>query len=210
LFSHGFPPDVGEGTADRPAGPATGAEPGPLTAAELEEFFRRPLVARLASVRPDGAPYVVPLWFEWDETDGSFWFVIREKARFMPNIMHEPRGCLSIAADTPPYSRAGDGAPHVFGGSWHVDVVDAERRERIEDGVDYGLRRGDAAGLAPALDAEGLTVVGCSASVTSTGGSYRRVAPRSPSKSRSAGSRIPRSGLSVRSARVRYPMEEHT
>jgi hypothetical protein len=39
---------------------------------------------------------------------------------------------------------------------WHVDVVDAERCERIEDGVDYGLRRGDAAGLARALDAEGL------------------------------------------------------
>jgi len=41
-------------------------------------------------------------------------------------------------------------------GGWHVDVVDAERCERIEDGVDFGLRRGDAAGLARALDAEGL------------------------------------------------------
>ena len=40
--------------------------------------------------------------------------------------------------------------------SWHVDVVDAKRCEYIEDGVDYGLRRGDAAGLAGALDAEGL------------------------------------------------------
>jgi hypothetical protein len=34
--------------------------------------------------------------------------------------------------------------------------VDAERREHIEDGVDYGLRRGDAAGLARALAAKGL------------------------------------------------------
>jgi hypothetical protein len=66
------------------------------------------------------------------------------------------------------------------------------------------------AGVVPALYAEGLTVVGCSTSVTPTGGSFRRVAPRSPSKSRSAGSWIPRSGLSVRSARARYPMEEHT
>jgi hypothetical protein len=48
-------------------------------------------------------------------------------------------------------------------------VVDPERRERIEEGVDYGPRRGDAAGPAPALDAEGLTVVGWSASVTSAG-----------------------------------------
>jgi hypothetical protein len=48
-------------------------------------------------------------------------------------------------------------------------VVDAERREGIEDRLDYGRRRGDAAGLARALDAEGLTVVGWSASVTSAG-----------------------------------------
>jgi hypothetical protein len=39
-------------------------------------------------------------------------------------------------------------------------VVDAERREGFEDRLDYGRRRGDAVGLARALDAEGLTVVG--------------------------------------------------
>ena len=40
------------------------------------------------------------------------------------------------------------------------------------------VRRGDAAGLARALDAEGLTVVGCSASVTSAAavtGAWHRV-----------------------------------
>jgi hypothetical protein len=45
-------------------------------------------------------------------------------------------------------------------------VVDVERCEGIEDRLDYGLRQ---AGLARALDAEGLTVVGWSASVTSAG-----------------------------------------
>jgi hypothetical protein len=54
-------------------------------------------------------------------------------------------------------------------GGWHVDVVDAERREGIEDRLDYGRWRGDTAGLARTLDAEGLTVVGWSASVTSAG-----------------------------------------
>jgi hypothetical protein len=48
-------------------------------------------------------------------------------------------------------------------------VVDVERCEGIEDRLDYGLQRGDAAGLARALDAEGLPVVGWSASVTSAG-----------------------------------------
>ena len=48
----------------------------------------------------------MPLWFQWDELDGSFWLVIREKARFVPNLLQEPRVCLSIAADSPPYTRA--------------------------------------------------------------------------------------------------------
>ena len=90
----------------RPGVLASGVEPGPLTKAEQREFFRRPLLARLATVRADGVPYVAPLWFEWDERDGSFWVVIREKARFVPNLLHEPRVCLSIAADVPPYTRA--------------------------------------------------------------------------------------------------------
>ena len=78
---------------------------GPLSAVERREFFKRPLLARLATVAPDGAPYVAPLWFEWKEDDGSFWFVIRERARFIPHILHEPRVCLSIASATPPYAR---------------------------------------------------------------------------------------------------------
>jgi PPOX class probable F420-dependent enzyme len=81
-------------------------KPGPLTDAEKRVFFQRPLIARLGTVDPDGAPYVVPVWFEWDERDGSFWIVIREKARFMPGLLREPRVCLSIAAESPPYTRA--------------------------------------------------------------------------------------------------------
>ena len=54
-------------------------------------------------------------------------------------------------------------------GGWHVDVVDVERREGIEDRLNYGRWRGDVAGLARALDTEGLTVVGWSASVASAG-----------------------------------------
>jgi len=67
---------------------------------------------------------------------------------------------------------------HAVRGGWHVDVVDAERCERIEDGVDCGLRRGDAAGLAGALDAGGFAAVGSSARVISNSGrSAARVSP---------------------------------
>ena len=87
-------------------GTTSDAPRGPLSPAEQRAFFQRPLLARLATVAPDGAPYVAPLWFEWNEHDGSFWFVIRERARFAPHILHEPRVCLSIASETPPYARA--------------------------------------------------------------------------------------------------------
>lgn len=78
-------------------------KPGPLTAAEQSDFLQRPLLARLATVQPDGAPFIVPLWFHWDGV--AFYLVVREKAQFVPNLRHEPRVCLSIAGETPPYAR---------------------------------------------------------------------------------------------------------
>ncbi len=86
-------------------GTTSDAPRGALSPAEQRAFFRRPLLARLATVAPDGAPYVAPLWYEWNEDDASFWFVIRERARFMSHILREPRVCLSIASETPPYAR---------------------------------------------------------------------------------------------------------
>ena len=97
--------DMVQHPSQAPAGATSDTPRGPLSAPEQCAFFRRPLLARLATVAPDGAPYIAPLWFEWTEEDGSFWFVIREHARFMPHILREPRVCLSIASETPPYAR---------------------------------------------------------------------------------------------------------
>ena len=47
-----------------------------------------------------------------------------------------------------------DGPPDPLGGGRHDDVVDAERAQRVDDGVHDRRGRGDAAGLADALDAE--------------------------------------------------------
>ena len=88
-----------------PSGATSDVPRGPLSLEEQRAFFKRPLLARLATVAPDGSPYIAPLWYEWDEEDGGFYFVIRERARFMPHILHDPRVCLSIASETPPYAR---------------------------------------------------------------------------------------------------------
>src|SRR5712691_12001376 len=51
-------------------------------------------------------------------------------------------------------SYCSDRTPDPLGNGWHVDVIDAEGGERVDDCIDNGLRRGDAPGLARALDAE--------------------------------------------------------
>jgi len=51
---------------------------------------------------------------------------------------------------------------------------DAKRRQRIKDRVDYRLRRGDAAGLGCALDAEQLKEDGLASRARVSLGSRRR------------------------------------
>ncbi|MBI2965586.1 MAG: pyridoxamine 5'-phosphate oxidase family protein [Chloroflexi bacterium] len=71
-----------------------------LTPQEVDAFLRTPVVARLATVRPDGAPYVVPVWQHWD---GRALYVIpRAKSRFVDYVRHEPRVALSCADDVDP------------------------------------------------------------------------------------------------------------
>src|SRR5207249_8884757 len=47
-----------------------------------------------------------------------------------------------------------DGPPHPLGRAGHLDVVDAQRPQRVDDRVDHRRGGGDRAGLADALDAE--------------------------------------------------------
>src|SRR6185312_2545481 len=50
--------------------------------------------------------------------------------------------------------RSPDRPPYPLRGGGHIDVLDAERGERVEHGGDDGLRRGDGAGLARPLNPE--------------------------------------------------------
>lgn len=75
----------------------------PLTKEEMDAFLAKGVVARLATVKADGAPYVVPLWHEWDGE--NLWLVPRNKSVFIQHIKREPRVCVSIALETNPYTR---------------------------------------------------------------------------------------------------------
>ncbi len=70
---------------------------GPLSSAELDEFLAQPLLLKLACVRPDGWPYVIPLWYAWDA--GKLYVVGRERAVWVDYIRREPRVGVLIDED---------------------------------------------------------------------------------------------------------------
>ena len=72
---------------------------GKLTAAELAEFLTQPWNARLATVTPEGRPYLTPVWFAFDEAQQVFYVVGRERAAFMAHIRHNSAVALHMADD---------------------------------------------------------------------------------------------------------------
>lgn len=65
-----------------------------VAALRVERFLETEPVIWLSTIRPDGAPHLVPTWFVWDgET-----IVIRSKreARKVRNLRHEPRAMLAL------------------------------------------------------------------------------------------------------------------
>jgi nitroimidazol reductase NimA-like FMN-containing flavoprotein (pyridoxamine 5'-phosphate oxidase superfamily) len=75
----------------------------PLTHEEIKEFLAGPIVARVAVVKPDGTPYLAPVWQEYDGE--VLYFIPREKSAFVPYIQVNPRLAISCALDNAPYTR---------------------------------------------------------------------------------------------------------
>ncbi|MBN1487577.1 MAG: helix-turn-helix domain-containing protein [Anaerolineae bacterium] len=74
-----------------------------MSTQELETFLSGPWAARLACVRPDGSPHVVPVWYEWHQDKflvvawpGSVW------ANF---VLQNPAVALTIDEPWPPLRR---------------------------------------------------------------------------------------------------------
>lgn len=76
--------------------PTAAAQPTPpaMTPAEMHAFLTRPLVARLATVRPNGAPQVFPMWFLFQ--DGVFYMSTRTQAAKPGHIRRNPRVAVVI------------------------------------------------------------------------------------------------------------------
>ena len=64
-------------------------------------LLERPLVADLATVRPDGTPQVNAMWFKWDGEHLLFTHLpSRQKGR---NVAHNPAVAISVIDPDDPY-----------------------------------------------------------------------------------------------------------
>jgi PPOX class probable F420-dependent enzyme len=74
-----------------------------LNADEIKEFLAGPVVARLATIKPNGMPYITPVWQEWDGE--ALWFIPRERSAMVVHMKANPNVSLSCAMDGAPYTR---------------------------------------------------------------------------------------------------------
>lgn len=86
-------------TAGEPIGPNRA-----LSQAEIEQFLQGPWSARLACVRTDGTPHVLPLWYEWDGR--SFWVAASPGAQWKQVVDETGHVSLTIDEPWPPLRRA--------------------------------------------------------------------------------------------------------
>lgn len=91
----------------QPYGWAVGEPIGPnraLSQAEIEQFLQGPWGARMACVRQDGTPHVLPLWYEWDGR--FFWVAASPGAQWKQVIDESDDVSLTIDEPWPPLRRA--------------------------------------------------------------------------------------------------------
>lgn len=91
----------------QPYGWAAGEPLGPsraLTRSEIEQFLQGPWGARLACIRHDGTPHVIPLWYVWD--GAAIWMAASPGAFWKKHVGENPQVSLTIDEPWPPLRRA--------------------------------------------------------------------------------------------------------
>lgn len=75
----------------------------PLSTPEISAFLQGPWTARLACIRPDGSPHVIPVWQEWDGK--SFTIIALEGSQWAEYVLANPLISLTIDEPWPPLRR---------------------------------------------------------------------------------------------------------
>lgn len=60
------------------------------------------LVGVVATVRADGSPHAVPVWYRWDGRAASIW--TDQDRAWVRNLGRDPRVAFTVQASAPPYA----------------------------------------------------------------------------------------------------------
>lgn len=70
---------------------------------DLDPLLRDPNYGHLATVRPDGAPQVNPMWFLWDEESNTLRFTHTTKRAKFRNLQANPHMAMEVIDLANPY-----------------------------------------------------------------------------------------------------------
>lgn len=72
-----------------------------LTPEQMAEFLERPLVAVFVTLRANGAPHAIPIWYEY--RDGEFLVFTSSTFQRVKNLERDSRAAITIATHDEPY-----------------------------------------------------------------------------------------------------------
>ena len=72
-----------------------------MTPQQTAQFLGRPLIAHVTSLRMDGSPHTVPVWYQY--ADGRFYVFTPSRSVKVRNLLRDPRLTISIASEDEPY-----------------------------------------------------------------------------------------------------------
>jgi hypothetical protein len=67
---------------------------GPLSSQELREFLGGRWLIKLAVLKEDGWPFMVPLWYHWEGE--AFYVVGRKRSEWVQDLLRDPRCAICI------------------------------------------------------------------------------------------------------------------
>ncbi len=72
-----------------------------LTPEQMAEFLERPLVAVMVTLRADGSPHAIPIWYEY--ADGEFLIFTSGRSQRVKNLERHNRAAITISTHDEPY-----------------------------------------------------------------------------------------------------------
>lgn len=119
----------------------------PLTDEGIEEFLNSTeqepwgrCICELATLTPDGKPYVNPVWYEWD--DGKLYVLGKPKAQYVKNVKENEFVFAVVDKQSPPYVRVNiRGTAEVISEEWTDRWKEITKKTTVaylgEEGLQY-------------------------------------------------------------------------